>query len=702
MSASETTQEAASAERAARATVLRGSPSIRLPVYAACTAIALLINYLLGADLPWDTLNYHLYSGFSALNDRFSQDYFAAGPPSYFNPYAFVPFYALIKAGLTPLQVSSALTLIHSLVFLLTFELAVCICPFDDRRKQLAYGACAVAMTFLNPILVQQIGTSYADVMTAVPVLGGWLLLANAVPAPGAARIAFAGLLLGAASALKLTNSIHAIAGCALLIMLPRSIWGRVRYGLGYAAALGLGFVAVAAPWSYRLNRMFGNPLFPLLNGVFRSPEFTTEPLRHFRFIPDSLAQALWRPFAIVDPVPMVQEELTAPDLRYAVLLVLGGVLVGCGLWKHLSRSSRSPAISSPPAPDRADAAVRTVAALALGFAADWGMWLKASGNGRYFLPMASVAAVLVVALIFRLFDSRPKVRNYVLAVLLGAQLVQIHFGANLRWNVMPWSRQWIAVEMPERLATEPTLFLTMGVQSNSFIAPYLAPGSGLVNFSGGYALGPEGASGARIEALMKRYSPHVRVLWRGPLSQIGQQQQGTGGAPVDDAISRFGLRVDRNDCSAITLHGIPPDPEMKFLNSFSEEPAKPVDPHQSDTSYLLSCGVLPDGTDRSAQIAREQAVDLVFDRVEDACPALFQPRRLRTEHYHDIWRRLYVNTDLVLLIVRGSVRMLNPVRGGRLLDLGPEVDWAKAPLRLDCGRRDGRYFANVLKSKDS
>ena len=53
----------------------------RFPVYIGCTVLALAINYLLGKDMAGDTLNYHLYGGFSAVNDRFAQDYFAAGPP---------------------------------------------------------------------------------------------------------------------------------------------------------------------------------------------------------------------------------------------------------------------------------------------------------------------------------------------------------------------------------------------------------------------------------------------------------------------------------------------------------------------------------------------------------------------------------------------------------------------------------------------
>jgi len=50
------------------------------------------------------------------------------------------------------------------------------------------------------------------------------------------------------------------------------------------------------------------------MNNVFRSPDFTTGPLRHLRFIPATLLEALWRPFAMIDPVTMVHDELRAPD----------------------------------------------------------------------------------------------------------------------------------------------------------------------------------------------------------------------------------------------------------------------------------------------------------------------------------------------------------------------------------------------------
>ena len=45
--------------------------------------------------------------------------------------------------------------------------------------------------------------------------------------------------------------------------------------------------------------------------------------------------------------------------------------------------------------------------------------------------------------------------------------------------------------------------------------------------------------------------------------------------------------------------------------------------------------------------MTREREVDIVFDRLEDACPTLFRPRHLVTVHEGDVWRRLYGGTDI-------------------------------------------------------
>ncbi|MGH7171549.1 MAG: hypothetical protein ACRELG_14835, partial [Gemmataceae bacterium] len=428
----------------------------RIAVYAACTLVAFITILRLGKDLPWDTIHYHLYAGFSALHNRFSQDYFAAGPESYDNPYAYVPFYLLVSAGLTSLQISSVLAVAQSAILWLSYELASRVCPSEDRRTRVAIGVCAVALAFANPILIQQFGTSFADITTAEIVLVSWLLLAAAIRIPTLPKVLWAGLIAGAATALKPTNAVDAVAAVAVLAMVPARPIRLLKFFVVYAVSVVAGFAIVNAPWSYHLERTFGNPVFPLLNNLFRSPYFTTQPLLHYRFIPESLADALWRPFAIVKPMFMIQEELRAPDIRYAVLLLLLLAVVLRWLWR------RARPVSSPKR--RADLApgTRVLLGLALGVTAAWIGWLTASGNGRYFIPMACVTAVVIVGLLFQLFKHWPRVRNYALLAIFLVQGVQLAMGAAYRWNPVPWTPgPWLQVRVPKALVMTPNLYLT-------------------------------------------------------------------------------------------------------------------------------------------------------------------------------------------------------------------------------------------------
>jgi hypothetical protein len=65
---------------------------------------------------------------------------------------------------------------------------------------------------FVNPVLLQQIGSSFSDITTGTLVLAGWLLLVKALLTPNWPRLAGSGLLLAVATALKPTNAIPAFA----------------------------------------------------------------------------------------------------------------------------------------------------------------------------------------------------------------------------------------------------------------------------------------------------------------------------------------------------------------------------------------------------------------------------------------------------------------------------------------------------------
>jgi hypothetical protein len=642
-----------------------------------CTALAVSLNYFFGKEMAWDLLHYHFYLGFSALNDRFAQDYFAAGSQSYFNPYAYVPFYVLVRLGLPALMVGTALALFHSVVLWLTYELACNVSPSEKPKEHFFFGLCVTILAFMNPILLQQIGSSFSDITTAGLVLSGWLLLVQAVRRPSTGRVILGAILLGFAAGLKPTNIVHALAACFLVVFVPRPPLGRIRLLFHFGATLGASFVLVAAPWSYRLAGMLGNPMSPLQK-------------RAYRFIPDSLTEALLRPFTIVGTGPMIHEELSAPDIRYALLLLVFLIFVIAWAWRWVRGTA------TPGADPRSESATRALAALGCGFAADWIVWLIGSGNGRYFIPMACVAAVLAVALLFSLLANHPRGRNGILLALFVAQGAQLALGTDFRWDPAPWDGRWFNVEIPEKLNQEPNLYLSIGGPSNSFLVPFLPKESGFVNVSSYSVLGPDGTSAIHVRAMIKRSTPHVRVLVRGEGIYEDAVKREPRQSDVDDVLRMFDLRVDMSDCETMTVQGLRSS-IWRAPNSSIPAPLLPRGKHRY-SSHFASCHVVADTRDHSQETAARRAVDVILDRLEDACPAMFQPPRRQTEHVNQIWLRRYGATDLTAWVGSGEVKVSDAVRNPSDIYLGREEAWARGPQRLECGRRNGVYFARLAQ----
>jgi hypothetical protein len=159
----------------------------------------------------------------------------------------------------------------------------------------------------------------------------------------------------------------------------------------------------------------------------------------------------------------------------------------------------------------------------------------------------------------------------------------------------------------------------------------------------------------------------------------------------IDDVLQPYGLRMDMQQCVTITIHGLPSEIEIRYATS------EPQEPQDRGTTYLVTCRLIADTQDPAGLIARRQAVDLVFDRIEDACPSLFRPRRLFTVHEGPVWRRLYGSSDISAWISRGRVKVVDVIRPHGIIDIGAESAWANAPLKLDCGSRNGAYFVNIL-----
>src|SRR5207237_180984 len=78
---------------------------------------------------------------------------------------------------------------------------------------------------------------------------------------------------------------------------------------------------ALAGPWLAALAHQFGNPVFPLMNAWFHSPDAPAVNFVSVRFTPSSVAQALLLPFRMVALDRHLYTETFAPDLRLAALI---------------------------------------------------------------------------------------------------------------------------------------------------------------------------------------------------------------------------------------------------------------------------------------------------------------------------------------------------------------------------------------------
>jgi hypothetical protein len=598
-------------------TMMAVSPGLRRFLsYATILAAALAAALWLGKDFAWDSLAYHFYAGFNGVGSRLDSDYFAASAQSYLNPYSHVPFFLMVTHGLAPQLVVALLALFHGLNLLIVYETALVLNRRADGFTASLPVGLAVTLAFLNPVFLVELGTSFNEISTSVPVLAGWYLLIRDFYRPSARHVALAGFLIGVALALKLSNLLFSVTALPLLLFAPVSWRTRAKMVAVFACGGAIGALLAGGWWAWQLWQAFGNPVFPMFNNIFQSPEFVTGAIKHYRFLSSDAAGILLKPFQMILPKSGVHVEVAAPDLRYAALLVLFCLFGIKLLLGRLALAKHRAAFAFP-----AFQGQRALAAVTASFLLAWFFWVTTTGNSRYFLPMACLAAVVLSSLLAR-FSLGMRIFCYGGAVLVIVQATLVGLSVQ-RYNPAQYGKSWFELQVPPALRHEPALYLHVGFMPASFLLPFLPEGSSMINLGGQYPL----AENARIRALLERHRGHVRVMRRSPNPD----------APINSELSYalipFGLQADLGTCENIVFErhsGIP----------------------KSDQYYYASCKTRPlQWTTAQWQdyAVNKQRADAVFDQLELLCPAYFQPRGLPSEGNGKQFWRVYMNTDTML-----------------------------------------------------
>ena len=407
----------------------RPSPSERpLLAFWLIVAVPLCVVYAMRAVLPdvsFDVLNYRIFHGERALTG------FLFRPGDFFpTPAPYNPLPDMVT-GLSRWTLGYRLgTAINLLAMLWTGGIIDRILrshlPNPWRRSV------GVLLILLAEHLLFEIN-NYMIELLALPLLleATWLALRNSTaqkPAQHLARIAF---LLGLSVALKLTNLVIClplVLLCAYDFLvrhrpLPKELLKGAVFSLG-------AFAAPLLPFCLYIRAQTGSPLFPVLNGVFKSPYWPA----------NSGWDPRWGPVGLVETILWPLRMTLSPERTSELLVYSGRLSIGCIV-------ALLALILAP-----REKQLRTLCLITL-----FGLilWSATTGYIRYGLYLEVLAGIIIVLFAAAVARSARTVAKTCLATLLWLALIAQAATACRYTAVTEWSGRPSIFARPDVWKTE-------------------------------------------------------------------------------------------------------------------------------------------------------------------------------------------------------------------------------------------------------
>jgi hypothetical protein len=516
----------AARDRRALRDALIGNP--RLPLLFAFGVLYLLVDHALalGQSNAWDLRNYHLYMPWAWVEGRLEQDIAAAQIQTFYNPVMHVPllwsaelFGPRLHTGLLALMQGANLFLLYGIA------LQVLSAPYPRGAR---WGALFVAvMGATGATVLSELGTGYGENLVSLPLLGGALVLlraakaaraaGDAAPFPFAAIVA-AGLLVGAATGLKLAMAPFAASLVACAALLVESRRARVRLVLGLACGSALGFVLAAGPWMFELWSRYGNPLYPGFSDWFPTLDYPAVDLREAYRPPRTLIEWVAYPLVWTDHAARAS-EVKFRDHRilfwYLALLLLP--------WWRTRGVAR--------AHDQ-----RAGVFLSMWLASSYVVSLALFGYYRFLAPLEMLAPAATAWLVAWVWPSGGW-RWYVLS---GLFLVTAATQRTPDRGYVPFEQSYVRLEAPA--LPEQAHVVLAGGAPTAFVALALGPGHDYIR-AGGNLAGSLRAPWAIDNRVAARLDGDDR-----PIVIVVQEDL----AGVRDDLARFGLETNPSDCVVV------------------------------------------------------------------------------------------------------------------------------------------------------
>jgi hypothetical protein len=369
-----------------------------------------------GTDANWDLKNYHLYSAYAFTNNRMLYDIAPGQLQTYLNPVINLStYYLMIMLNEKPRLFAFVQGIPAGIYGFVVFRIGVVVASATFGRTLMAY-TCAVVATAVGLTgagFMALVGTSTNDIVTGLLALAALALVMGetASPLPGRWHVGSAGILAGAALAAKLTAVMYCLPlGFIVLTMLGH----RAAFTFGISAAIA--FLVFWGAHAWQLWWATGNPLFPMYNHIFRSPEWLPTWISGGRNLPRNALEFVFYPFTwAVDQAHVT--EMIMRDLRLPVLYCAFAIASMVALARRGSRKAQASGISR-------GGNARVAMALAGFVVISYGIWMSTFGIYRYAIVLESLTGAGLIAAAAVVFGrSEAKVLALLLAVLAAANV---------------------------------------------------------------------------------------------------------------------------------------------------------------------------------------------------------------------------------------------------------------------------------------
>jgi hypothetical protein len=509
----------------------------RLLLVLVCVGAGLL-SVTLGADNYWDLRYYHLYAPWAYLHGRYLYDIGPAQEQGFLNPTADFLLYGLVSSPLNdfPRVVAFIMGAVHGINAALLLAIACQVIRPPDAVERFTLRAAAWLMGVSGAGFVGLLGTCSNDLTTSLFVLGSlWSLVKVGAGGRGRASwpgFAAAGLWVGIGLGLKYTVA-FVVPGLGVVAVLAalrkRTLIGLVLMGLAAAA----GFIIFAGHHLLTLWSTFGNPFFPYLNHIFRSPYFEPTEIWDPRFIPDSFWKLMTFPFYWAKTNIYVVAEKTFRDWRAAIAYVamVIGVLALLVAWLRKDRRLHGVLAQTPGLP------------LVLAFVVvSYFSWALQFGYYRYAIPLEMLTGVITVGAVIWLFniwlpDDRRLRMGAAVAVLALAATTTIH----IDWDRRPFTDKYVDVQVPALPPHSIVLIATW--DPAAYFIPYAEPTARYLGIENNYLeLNQTNKLAMEVKRLMRTPGPTKFVLSVGKFDPD----------KLNKLLDNFGLNLSASPCQPI------------------------------------------------------------------------------------------------------------------------------------------------------